>query len=371
MNIQTIKTPGLLLDIERVRRNAARMTDVARRNDVRLRPHIKTHKCVEVARIQTEGHDGAITVSTLAEARAFAKHGFNDITYAVPVERGKFAEAIEILQSGVKLNLLTDDGGTVSALDEAAKAAGVTFDVFVKIDCGTHRVGVEANSEEAIAIPGLLTDASNLNFAGILTHAGHSYEAKSADGIMEVARHERDSMVELATRIGRQGIAVPTVSVGSTPTMSTIDNLDGVDEIRPGNYIFFDNYQATLGSCSFEDTALTVLAAIVHKGKKRMVVDAGAIALSKDRGPVGLDPGCGYGRVLDLESNETGLRVTGLSQEHGEIDAIDGAAFDRLKVGDRVRILANHSCLTAAQHSHYNVIENGQVVDRWEIHRGW
>ncbi len=370
MKALTVKTPSLLLDVNRVRSNAARMSEVARRYNVRLRPHIKTHKCIEVAKIQTEGHDHAITVSTLAEARAFAKHGFNDITYAVPIERGKFDDAIELLRSGAKLNLLTDDSETVTALNVAASKAGVEFDVFVKIDCGTHRVGVEPDSDEAIAIPHLLSDASNLNFAGILTHAGHSYDAKSKDGILDVARHERDSMVELATRIGRQGIAVPTVSIGSTPTMSTVDHLDGIDEIRPGNYIFFDSYQATLGSCAFEDTALTVLAAVIHKGANRMVVDAGGIALSKDHGPDGIDPSCGYGHVLDMEGNETGLRVTGLSQEHGEIDAA-GGSIDRFKVGDRVRVLANHSCLTAAQHSHYHVIENGEIVDRWEIHRGW
>src|SRR5215203_6425983 len=134
MNLQMIKTPSLLLDIARVRRNAERMSEVARRNSVRLRPHIKTHKCVEVAKIQTEGHDGAITVSTLAEARAFAKHGFNDITYAVPIELGKFDEAIRIRKSNVTLSLLTDDAETSRRLDEEAGKAGVSFDVFVKID---------------------------------------------------------------------------------------------------------------------------------------------------------------------------------------------------------------------------------------------
>jgi D-serine deaminase-like pyridoxal phosphate-dependent protein len=371
MNIDCLGTPSLLLDIARVHRNAERMSEVAAHNGVRLRPHIKTHKCIEVAKIQTKGHDGAITVSTLAEARAFVKNGFPDITYAVPIERGKFDDAIEILKNDVKLNLLTDDADTVKALDAAASKAGVEFEVFVKVDCGTHRVGVEPDSDAALEIPRLLSDALNLNFAGILTHAGHSYDAKSKDGILEVARHERDSMVELATRIGRKGIAVPTVSIGSTPTMSCIDHLDGIDEIRPGNYIFFDAYQATLGSCAFEDTALTVLAAVIHKGANRLVIDAGAIALSKDRGPVGLDPSCGYGHVLDVEGNETGMRVTGLSQEHGEIEAGESAIFGKVKVGDRVRILANHSCLTAAQHSHYHIIENGEIVDRWEIHRGW
>ncbi len=371
--IDTIKTPSLILDLTRVERNAERISEMAVRNKVRLRPHVKTHKCIEVAQIQTTGHSGAITVSTLAEARAFAKHGFADITYAVPIERGKFAEAIEIIRSGVKLNLLTDDAETVQFLDRAAGNAGVVFDVFVKIDVGTHRVGVEPHISEAIEIPRLISDAKYLNFAGILTHAGHSYNAQTQDEILAVARHERDAMVALAERLRGQGIDVPTVSIGSTPTMSMIDHLDGIDEIRPGNYIFFDAYQATLGSCGFDDTALTVLTAVIHKDRtrKRIVVDAGAIALSKDRGPVGIDPGCGYGHVLDLEGNETGMRVTGMSQEHGEIQAVRGDLFDPIRVGDRLRILANHSCLTAAQHSHYNIVENGQIVDRWEIHRGW
>ncbi len=359
------------MDAVRVRQNAARMSQIAHRNNVRLRPHIKTHKCVEVARIQTAGHGGAITVSTLAEARAFSRHGFSDITYAVPIERGKFDACVEILNGGGKLNLLTDDAETVRMLDEAAGKAGVRFDVFVKIDCGTHRVGVEPHTAEAVAIPRQISDAANLHFAGILTHAGHSYNAHSKEEILEVARHERDSMVELAERLRSQSIEVPTVSIGSTPTISCVDHLDGVDEIRPGNYIFFDAFQATLGSCGFEDTALTVLAAVVHRDptRRRIVVDAGAIAISKDRGPVGIDPACGYGHVLDLDGNETGMRVTSLSQEHGEIEA--GEMFEKFAVGDRVRILANHSCLTAAQHSHYNIIENDKIVDRWEIHGGW
>ena len=368
MDISKLTTPSLLLDAVRVKANAKRMSDTAMRNNVRLRPHIKTHKCVEVAKIQTAGHSGAITVSTLAEARSFAKHGFNDITYGVPVERGKFDDAIEILKTGVKLNLLTDDAATVEALDEASGRSSVRFDVFLKVDCGTHRVGVEPDTNEAKGIPRLISDSKNLNFAGIFTHAGHSYDVNGRDAVLKVARHERDVMVALAENLRNDGVEVPTVSVGSTPTMSLVDHLDGVDEIRPGNYIFFDNFQATLGSCSFDDTALTVLAAVMHKGKDKLVVDAGAIALSKDRGPFGLDPTCGYGRVLDLEGNETGMRVTGMSQEHG---TITGEAVDKFKVSDRVRILANHSCLTAAQHSHYNVVENGVIVDRWEIHRGW
>jgi D-serine deaminase-like pyridoxal phosphate-dependent protein len=373
VELSSIKTPSLLLDLDRVKRNAARMTEIARRNNVRLRPHIKTHKCIEAAKIQTDGHDGAITVSTLAEAVAFADNGFRDITYAVPIETGKFGQAIGLRQAGVKLNLLTDDEDTVRSLDEAAAASDVVFDVFLKIDVGTHRCGVEPDSPEAMNIPQQLASSGNLRFAGLLTHAGHSYDVKTKNEILDIARHERDAMVELAERLRNNGVEVPCVSIGSTPTMTNIDHLDGIDEIRPGNYIFFDNFQATLGSCAFEDTALTVLASVIHRDRKRtrIVVDAGAIALSIDRGPAHLDAACGYGRVLELDGNDTGMRVTGMSQEHGEIHTADDEKFSRFKVGDRVRILANHSCLTAAQHSHYNVVENGRVVDTWETYRGW
>jgi D-serine deaminase-like pyridoxal phosphate-dependent protein len=169
--------------------------------------------------------------------------------------------------------------------------------------------------------------------------------------------------------IGRNG----SIGAGSTPTMSLVDDLTGIDEIRPGNYIFYDNFQATLGSCSFDDTALTVLAAVIHRDeyRRKLVIDAGGIAMSKDRGPVELDANCGYGRVLDLEGVDTGMRLTKLSQEHGQIEAGKSESFDHFKVGDRLRILANHSCMTAAQHTHYNVLENGEIVDRWQIHTGW
>ncbi|HJQ33386.1 MAG TPA: alanine racemase [Pyrinomonadaceae bacterium] len=373
MDLHTIKTPALVLDAGRVRRNAEAMRSRVRRLGARLRPHVKTHKCVEVARIQTEGGDGPVTVSTLAEARAFAAGGFRDITYAVPIEPGKFDEAIELSKLCDRFALITDDTSIPPLLDESARRAGVTLDLFLKVDCGYHRCGVEPDTPEALEIPRLIERARALRFAGILTHAGHSYHARSHEELLSIARHERDLMKDFAAHLRAEGIEVPCVSIGSTPTVTQVDHLDGVDEARPGNYIFFDAFQATLGSCSFDDCALTVLAAVVHRdrARRRVVLDAGAIALSKDRGPVEFDPACGYGRVLDLEGNELGLRVGSLSQEHGEVLVDDEALLDRLNVGVRVRVLANHSCLTAAQHTHYHVLEGESLVDRWEISRGW
>ncbi|HKG15858.1 MAG TPA: alanine racemase [Pyrinomonadaceae bacterium] len=373
MDLQTIKTPSLVLDAGRVRRNAERMSERVRALGATLRPHVKTHKCVEVARMQTAGGPARITVSTLAEARAFAANGFRDITYAVPVEPGKFEEALELARLCERFSLITDDASTPHALDAAARRAGVTLDLFLKVDCGYHRCGVEPDAPEALEIPRLIGRARNLRFAGVLTHAGHSYHARSREELLSIARRERDVMTEFASRLRADGFEVPCVSVGSTPTMTHVDHLEGVDEARPGNYAFFDAFQATLGSCGFADCALTVLASVVHRDRTRgkVVLDAGAIALSKDRGPVELDSSCGYGRVLDLDGNDLGTRVGSLSQEHGEVSVEDASLLERLRVGTRVRVLANHSCLTAAQHAHYNVVEGMNVVDRWEIRRGW
>src|SRR4051812_38255561 len=172
MNLQDLKTPCLILDIERMRRNAARVGEIAQRNNVRLRPHIKTHKCVEVARIQTAGQDGALTVSTLAEAEAFARHGFSDFTYAVPIEPGKFGAVTDMIRRGVRLKVITDEIEIPEPLNDAARAAGVIIPVFLKVDCGSHRCGVEWQTKEAVEIPRRISAAPNLEFAGILTHAG-------------------------------------------------------------------------------------------------------------------------------------------------------------------------------------------------------
>lgn len=373
MDLQSLPTPSLVLDASRLKRNAERMSRRVLEMGARLRPHIKTHKCIEAARIQTAGHSGAITVSTLAEARGFAAAGFRDITYAVPIEPGKFDAAFEIARKCDRLCLITDDAQIPDRLNDAARRAGLSIDLFLKVDCGYHRCGVAPDSAEALAIPRGITTASHLRFAGILTHAGHSYHCRSPEERLTVARQERDVMVELADGLRRHGFEVPTVSIGSTPTITAIDKLDGIDEVRPGNYIFFDAFQAAAGSCQTDDCALTVLATVVHRdlSRSKVIVDAGAIALSKDRGAVEFDPDCGYGLVLDLEGNDLGLRVGSLSQEHGELIAATGRNLESLRVGTRVRVLANHSCLTASQHSHYNVLDDGNIVDRWEILRGW
>lgn len=372
-DLGALATPSLLLDHARLTRNAERIGQRVTALGARLRPHVKTHKCIEVARLQTAGHFGGITVSTLAEARDFAAHGFDDITYAVPIEPGKFAAAVALVHEGVRLSLLTDDAAVPGALAEAARAAGVSFDVLVKVDCGYHRCGVDPAGPALLEVAQRIGERSSLRFAGVLTHAGHSYHTQGAAATGAVAQQERDAMLAAAARLGAAGIPVPVVSVGSTPTVVHVDHLEGVTEVRAGNYIFFDVTQATLGNCAMEDAALSVLAAVVHRddARRQVVLDAGAIALSKDGGATEFDAGAGFGRLVDLDGTDLGLRVNGVSQEHGRVVVEDDALRARLPVGTRVRILVNHSCLTAAQHAEYVVHDGRSVRDHWAILRGW
>lgn len=372
-DLHALPTPSLIVDRARVERNVTRMGTRIAALGARLRPHVKTHKAIEVGRLQQQAGMHGITVSTLAEARAFAANGFDDITYAVPIEPGKFAAVAAMNAAGTRLAVITDDVDVPGPLSAAAQRVGAMVDVYLKVDCGYGRAGVDPDGPALIELAQRIGERSHLRFAGILAHAGHSYKARGKAEIMAVAHAERDVMVAAAARLAAHGIAVPTVSIGSTPTASHVDDLTGIHEVRTGNYAFYDVMQVAIGSCTAEDVALSVLAAVVHRdrAKGKLILDAGAIAMSKDAGIADPDGVTHYGRVVTLEGEDLGLRVTGLSQEHGWVTVADAALLDRLAVGTRVRVLANHSCLTAAQYSHYEVCEGTAIVERWVNHRGW
>ncbi|HEV8241626.1 MAG TPA: alanine racemase [Thermoanaerobaculia bacterium] len=372
-------TPSLLVDLPRLRRNCERMLAFARERGVRLRPHVKTHKCVEIARLQHGGEIGPITVSTLAEAEHFAAAGFADILYAVPIEPGKLDRVVALCRR-IDLAVLVNDLATLDALADAAARSGTSATggaarprVLLELDCGDGRSGLDPSGDELLVLARAVAERPSLRFAGMLTHAGHSYADTDDAAVRASAQHERDVVVAAAERLRAGGLAVETVSLGSTPTMTHAADLAGVTEIRPGNYAFFDAFQVAHGSCELDDAAVTVLAAVVRcdRPRRRAVLDAGAIALSKDLGPRDVDPRAGFGRVLDLDGRDTGARVDRVTQEHGEVELPADADLDAWRVGARVRILCNHSCLTAAQHAEYHVVEGGEVVATWRPARGW
>ncbi|MEE2776649.1 MAG: alanine racemase [Acidobacteriota bacterium] len=358
MRVCDLPTPALVLDRKRLERNIARMADRAANLGVTLRPHAKTHKCLEVARRQVAAGACGLTVSTLAEADAFSTAGFDDLTWAVPLAPSRLAD-VERVAARARLGILVDALAAVAALDRR----GGSFDVWIKVDCGYHRAGVDSQSDEAARLARSIAEGGHV-FRGLLTHSGQAYDCASRAELAVVAEHERRVMVELAERMRGDGIEVPVVSVGSTPAMSAAHDLAGVDEVRPGNYVFFDASQVALGACALTDCAVTVIAEVISNGGGRhAVINAGALALSKDLGP----GDCGYGRIY--EDYEAGAlhddtTVVELSQEHGEVTG----SFD---LGERLRIQPNHSCLTSAAFGAYSVVEGDEVVDRWPVVRGW
>ena len=374
MRLGDLKTPAALVDVARLAGNAAWGAKRARDLGVALRPHVKTHKCVEAARIQTLETGGAITVSTFAEARAFAAEGFRDILHAVPLSPGRLDEAAELAQTVPAFHVLLDHPATAERLEAAAARRGLEMSVFLKVDCGYHRAGVDPRNPEALIFARSLAESVHLKFRGVLTHAGHAYGARNADEAARVAEQERTVTAAFAEALRAEGVSVETVSVGSTPTFAAARSMEGVTEARPGNYLFFDAHQAAIGSCAEDDIAFGVLATVVgcYPNRNEAVVDAGALALSKDAGPVHVDPACGFG-LLAGESGErlAGLRLVSLTQEHGLIRARPGATVEDLRPGSRLRIFPNHSCLAAACFDRYHVLDGQEVIDLWHPVRGW
>lgn len=357
MRLDEIPTPALVLDLDVLDANLERMARRLQRLGVTVRPHVKTHKCVEIARRQKRLGAVGFTVSTLAEARAFAAAGFEDLTWAFPLILNRVDELAQI---DATLRLLVDSPEAVGAL----RASGRPCHVWLKVDCGYHRAGVDPSSAYAVELARRIADSRVLVFDGILTHAGHSYQGRGREDLRRVAEEERRVMVEFAERLRGKGIAVPGVSVGSTPTMSVTEGLTGVTEARPGNYAFYDYTQCCLGSCKVSDVAVTVLASVVsaQPGASHSVIDAGALSLSRDSGAGWVEPKS-FGRLLGEDGGvDPETWVTSLSQEHGILNR-------RLPVGTRLRILPNHSCLVVPNFERYHVVRRGRVVERWEILR--
>lgn len=359
--IHDLPTPALLLDLDVLEHNLRRMQERAGALGVALRPHLKTHKCVEVGRAQQALGCEGVTVSTLYEARLFADHGFDDITWAFPLASARAGDVAE-LGRRVALGVTLDHPDPVDALE----AADAEVRVWIKVDCGYGRAGLAPDSDQLLHLARRLADSSRLEFAGLLSHSGHAYHARSPYDARRIGEEERAVMSGAADRLRAEGVPVDAVSTGSTPTMAHVERLDGVTEVRPGNYALYDFTQVALGACTPADAAATVLATVVSSSdaRGRSIVDAGALALSVDRGPGHVRPS--FGRLYEAYDHGTlrhNARLISLSQEHGIVDRA-------LPVGDRVRILPNHSCLVTACFDAFYVVDGDRVLDTWRIWRG-
>ncbi|AUH01447.1 alanine racemase [Prodigiosinella confusarubida] len=372
---EIIDTPALLLDRDRLDNNILRMRDKLTQFNVTLRPHVKTNKCLEVTKRLFADGRGPITVSTLREADFFLAAGFTDILYSVGISPNKFAHAARLIENGADLKLVLDNLECACLLADFSRSRGQSFEVLLEIDCDGHRSGIVPQSTLLVEIANLFRD-SGVRVSGVMTHAGNSYNSRSIADIEAYALQERAAVIEAARLLNDAGFELSIISIGSTPTALFTHDLSGITEVRAGVFAFFDLVMAGLGVCNVQDIAISVLATVIgHQTEKGWtMVDAGWMALSRDRGTVQQYVDQGYGIVCDLSGQPIGdLIVTAANQEHGIISSRSGRleSVPVLPIGTQLRILPNHACATAAQHAGYHVLTEGRHLDYWPRISGW
>ena len=374
MRLTDLETPALILDGAKLDRNIGRMRAQLGGLGVSQRPHLKTAKSIEVARrVAPDG--GPITVSTLLEAEKFGAAGFRDILYAVGIAPNKLDRVVALRRQGIDLSIVTDNVDAAGAVAVAAREAGERIPVLIEIDSDGHRAGVRPDQPELlVAIARALSDGAEVR--GIMTHAGGSYGARTGAELVRAAAQERDSAVVCAETLRGAGFPAPVVSIGSTPTALSATDLGGVTEVRAGVYLFFDLVMHGIGLAGLDEIALSVLTTVIghQRDKGWILVDAGWMAMSRDRGTANQAVDQGYGLVCDVDGNPfADLIMVSANQEHGILAIRDGSStpLPDLPFGTRLRILANHACATAAQFGEYQVVEEGEVVARWPRFNGW
>ena len=374
-NLEELNTPCLILDKTLLEKNCS----LARKKCVELktilRPHVKTPKSIEVAKIALDNEVGPITVSTLDEAEYFATSGFKDILYAVCIIPKKLAR-LDFLQKkhDCVIRIIIDSILVAKAIVDYSNSHSTRFETLIEIDCGEGRSGLYFEDKKVVEISKIFSECNKTNLVGVLTHAGHSYTTDNKVEILSIANKERDDALAAVKYFSNLNHNNPIISIGSTPTMLFASHLNDISEVRAGIYMFWDLAQASRGICEIEDIAVTVLASVIghNHQKKKIIIDAGALALSKDISANKFMPEVGYGLVCDPNSGEhLGLNISEIHQEHGAIDISNSDWFDNLPIGSLVRVLPNHSCLTCAGHSSYNVLENNMIIDNWRRTNGW
>ncbi len=365
MKLADLPTPCLVLDRDILTRNIEAMARALSRHGVPLRPHMKTAKSIDVARLATAGQPGGITVSTLAEAEYFAGHGIADILYAVGITPQKLDQVAKLNTAGAAIIVLTDDldmASTIAAHRQPPR-------VLIEIDTGEGRGGVTPDDHLLLEIAARLGPY----LAGVMTHAGHSYSGRSIGDMVLIAEAERAGVVRAAERLREAGHEVSIVSMGSSPTALHAEHLDGVTEVRAGVYMFGDLFQAEIGTHDLDSIALTVLTSVIGRRPGRFLVDAGGLALSKDHSTEATPKDYGFGLVLDLAGRrsygETIVRRA--YQEHGVVEPDPAHRLDP-PIGGKLRIAPNHTCMTAAAHDRYHVIEGSdEIVAIWTRVNAW
>jgi len=355
--MERLETPSVVVDAARLKANIERMQAIATDGGVALHPHIKTHKSLAIASLQRDAGASGVTASHPGEAAVFIRAGFSPVTLAYPLVRPEPVVSLLMLagEHGVEVRFIADSMTGLAALERGTETAGRTAGVFIKVDVGLHRCGVDPLAETGIALARKL-DASRLTFCGLLSHAGQAYGAGDVDGIRAVAATERRILLEFKERLRRHGIAVPLISVGSTPSLIANDGFDGIDEIRPGNYVFFDMTAVRLGIVGRDSLSLAVSATIISKNSDFYIVDAGSKTLSSDLGAHSTGSGTGFGEAWSADLDRP-LSVEKLSEEHGMV-ARNGSD---LAIGAQLLIYPNHACVVVNLAPRLFLLDGGQA----------
>lgn len=350
------ETPCLLVDLDKMALNIKRMTETAKKNGVALRPHSKTHKIPEIAAMQIEAGAAGINVAKVSEAEVMADGGIKDIFIAYPVIGESKIKRVLELNKRIRLIAGVDSMVGAKMLSEAAGSAGQEVEVRLEVDTGLRRTGIPypRAAELAVGIAGM----KGLRLTGIYTFKGLVYQGKATVEREKAGFEEGRLMVALAEAMRREGIGIKDVSVGSTPTYEYASQVKGITEIRPGTCVFNDVMMASVGYCTYDECAATVLATVVSRPSGDLaVIDGGGKTFATDFAfnapPYYLKS---YGKVLDGD----GLTLERLTEEHGMIKVGEGAR--ELKIGERVRIIPNHICSTVNLHNKVYFVRNGEVI---------
>ena len=351
-----METPGIVIDVEILQNNIARMALVANQNSVALRPHTKTHKTVEIAKMQLDAGACGITVAKVSEAEVMAGAGIRDIFIAYPVIGPGKVERLLALSRENRIIAGVDSFVGAKALGDAAVHTGQVLEVRLEIDIGYKRSGVPY--EEAVALACRIDMIPGLKLTGIYVFKGLTYQGKPTTDRQLAAMEEGRLAVEIAGRIRDAGVGIVDVSVGSTPTADLVASCPGITEIRPGTYVFNDVTIVRSGTCRYEDCAARVLTTVISTPEAgRLVIDGGSKTFATDT-PFGVFPYFfdRYGKIME----EDGLVLDRLSEEHGMVRILPGAKS--FAIGDQLTIIPNHVCPTVNLHDKLCFVKKNELT---------
>lgn len=350
--IYDIDTPAVLIEKSIMEDNINTMQRLADRNGVNLRVHIKTHKIPELAKLQLKAGAVGIAVAKLGEAEMMAEAGISDIQIANIITGPIKIRRLLRLHRKNRLTVGIDSFDNARELAAAFEKPHRTLDVLIMINTGLNRCGLE-NGKEVVKLADFCAGLKGIRLGGLMTHAGHAYASSSKAEIKKIGQFEGKRLADLAVILRHRGHSIKIVSVGSTPTAKYCSAIEGVTELRVGNYIFNDMTQVTLQTVSARQCAASIISTIISKSPTgRVVIDAGSKALALDRGAHGSDAITGFGRIIG-----GGGIISRLSEEHGIIDR----AKRKFQIGDRIRIIPNHICTAM------NLFDYAYLVDRERV----